>query len=215
MTRKNRATCSLCLSAPEGHKHCHGECDDVKPFLDFYADNGSADGKTSQCQSCMKNRQNAKYVNDPEWRAQDNANSRAWWADKENSKAGKQRRKEKYPDRVANGRIFWKSGGLTLDGYFNWLTGQDDACGICGTLDPGTRGGEWFAIDHDHGCCDSQNSCGKCVRGIICNRCNTWVIPVYEGTRDGNIDALWVFVRVYMLEYAERRALFDAEEMAA
>jgi hypothetical protein len=28
-------------------------------------------------------------------------------------------------------------------------------------------------VDHDHGCCPGQVSCGKCVRGIICNDCNT------------------------------------------
>lgn len=31
------------------------------------------------------------------------------------------------------------------------------------------------AIDHDHACCPGERTCGKCIRGMICVRCNAGI----------------------------------------
>ena len=61
------------------------------------------------------------------------------------------------------------------------LETQNDRCSIC--RQPFT---ETPTVDHDHACCPGQRSCGKCVRRIICRKCNILLghaddsIPVLE-----------------------------------
>ena len=59
--------------------------------------------------------------------------------------------------------------GLSEDACQQILELQGNACAVCRTpltlLDR-------FTIDHDHACCDSIQTCGKCIRGILCVNCN-------------------------------------------
>lgn len=63
---------------------------------------------------------------------------------------------------------------MTLEQYDQMLVAQGGVCAICGRpeeiVDRGTRSS--LAVDHDHACCPGARSCGRCVRGLICNRCN-------------------------------------------
>ena len=60
--------------------------------------------------------------------------------------------------------------GLPPGGYDKLLEAQGGACGGCGVV-PGPRA-KRLAVDHDHTCCSGPTSCGRCVRGLLCFRCN-------------------------------------------
>ena len=63
-----------------------------------------------------------------------------------------------------------KKYGLPAGKYEEMLIEQAGRCAICLGPMTGTREP---AVDHDHACCPGQRSCGRCVRGLLCRRCNS------------------------------------------
>lgn len=55
---------------------------------------------------------------------------------------------------------------LTPVRYQRILEAQGHACAICRDQV------EILHIDHDHSCCPGRSSCGKCIRGLLCWKCN-------------------------------------------
>jgi hypothetical protein len=63
---------------------------------------------------------------------------------------------------------------MTLE---QWYAFAEKGCNVCGTqIQEGERN---LHVDHDHKCCPGAMSCGKCIRGVVCNRCNS-AIGMYE-----------------------------------
>jgi Recombination endonuclease VII len=65
--------------------------------------------------------------------------------------------------------------GMTEEQFDAMLKAQDYACGMC--FEPFEEDERIFA-DHDHACCPTDptghtRSCGRCLRGLLCFRCNT------------------------------------------
>lgn len=58
---------------------------------------------------------------------------------------------------------------MTLEDFDSLLNSQEGLCAMCGE----GFGEEIPSVDHDHSCCPSSRSCGKCVRGLLHRRCNS------------------------------------------
>lgn len=63
--------------------------------------------------------------------------------------------------------------GVSRESWEAYLESQGNCCAICKTDDPGHSNG--WATDHDHSCCPGEKTCGRCVRAILCQRCNASV----------------------------------------
>jgi hypothetical protein len=72
----------------------------------------------------------------------------------------------------------YKRHRLTQKNYEDLVNKFNGLCHSCNDR-PATH------IDHDHNCCNTRFSCGKCVRGVLCLQCNTAL-----GLLSDNIDKI-------------------------
>src|SRR5579864_527146 len=85
---------------------------------------------------------------------------------------------------------------LTWEQYQIKLRKQNNTC-ICGRSF-NRDGGKQAAphVDHNHKCCSGETSCGKCVRGILCFRCNCVL-----GFLENEPHLLPKYLKVYLAKY--------------
>jgi len=96
------------------------------------------------------------------------------------------KKREKYAPARAEymfGYRLLRSFNITLDQYKRLLAAQGGVCVLCRQpetmLSPMTGEVQRLAVEHDRRCCPGNKSCGKCIRGLACKRCN-WLIGLFE-----------------------------------
>ena len=58
---------------------------------------------------------------------------------------------------------------MTIEDYERMLELQGGGCMLCGSKPTAIA----LSVDHDHACCPKRrNSCGRCIRGLLCTTCN-------------------------------------------
>lgn len=112
-----------------------------------------------------------KYYTDPEYRAKKLLSMRTY----AKSEKGKQKEILRMQDPIKRqrktGQKRVKSYNITIDEYQAIFIAQGKACAACKITEP--KGKLPWHIDHDHSCCSGQKCCGKCIRGILCYKCNS------------------------------------------
>lgn len=137
-------------------KKC-SKCKQEYPLENFTKDKSvKKDGKHPWCRSCKKLYRDSN-------RDKISAYQYDWYENNvDKVRAYNKKYKDNNAERILEFRIK-RSYGISLDRYYEMLAG---GCEVCGSFDN-------LCIDHDHSCCPGANTCGKCVRGILCNKCNS------------------------------------------
>lgn len=124
-------------------------CGVIKDTAEFHHNATRVDGLASHCKACMSLACAAWYQQN---KARVATNSQRW---KENNPGRHKAYKRKYRYQLTEVR------------FDALLDEQGGDCALClSPLD------DDISIDHDHGCCPGEASCGQCVRGLLHKRCN-------------------------------------------
>lgn len=141
-------------------------CKKSRSLSEFHVRRASPDGLALLCKPCARALSNAWYHANKE-RAR--ARNRRWRAENMERNLVKQR---EYG--------LWHRYKLTPEAYDKLLADQDGKCALCQRVAPDDKR---LNVDHDHKCCPGRETCGKCIRGLLCNRCNN-ALGVVENRLD-------------------------------
>jgi len=173
----------------EGKKVCK-DCGLDKSILLFPKRKQSPDGLHWLCLDCKRARSReygrAWNVRHPEARRE--AGVRYQRANAE--RVSKATREKKYK--------------MTMAEIDAMIADQGNACKLC----RGELGDTW-TVDHDHKCCPKAHTCGRCIRGILCRRCNIAIGMLGEDPE------LMIAASIYVSQRSDTLALAELLDQGA
>lgn len=147
----------------EPSKICTG-CLEELPLNEFYSNKSRPDGKANECKSCAARRRTSRRE------LQRDYDTRRYDAYRPQIL---EERRVYHEENQYEIKMYWiqKKYNITPKQYEDMLMRQNYKCAVtgCGT----SAFTETLAVDHDHSCCpENGRSCGNCIRGLLCSRCN-------------------------------------------
>ena len=127
---------------------------------EFHRDSRYPDGLRTWCKPCVNVNSQQWYFDHPKQAKE--ARSQYYFKNKEAHKVRTQIYKKNNRIRL-NFKERLRGYNLTEEQYNEILIRQGGKCAIAGCPELDN-----LVIDHDHSCCPGQESCGRCVRGLLC-----------------------------------------------
>jgi len=152
-------------------------CKLEKPDSLFYKNSYiKPDSIRKYCNDCRNECRRRTHLKEPEInRAQGRKN---YNKNQEKINAGAREKRKNDPLRF-KGYCLKKSYGIGLVEYDELLKKQNGVCAICKHTETSihhiSKKLKFLAVDHDRKCCPTIDTCGKCIRGLLCTRCNTGI----------------------------------------
>lgn len=137
----------------------------------FYKNSQGKYGLDTRCKDCRYAHTKAWRLANPEKRVEQS--KRYYQKHPETSQRSTRKYTEANPEKVKARLVKnWLRSlyGLTEHQYQELWDSQNGKCAVCNELE--TKG-KRLHVDHDHSCCPGEETCGKCIRGLLCGKCNT------------------------------------------
>lgn len=93
------------------------------------------------------------------------------------------------------GRLIVNAGAMHRQSSFLYVERFHAQGGVCAICKQPPAEGKALVWDHDHACCPGHSSCGLCIRGLLCSRCNT-IAGFVEAASDVGLAAFISYLEI-------------------